>query len=82
MRRIILIGSCFIGALLMGGLPLIERDGKTPVPNYQIHENGSISPLQQSGNLLLNAGAESSIRYDRSQLNQIDRERRGLSTKP
>jgi hypothetical protein len=82
MRRIIFLGCSFAATLLMGGLPLIsERDQQT-IPNYQIHEDGSLTQLQQTGNTLLSHWPESSVHYDQSQLNELEREQRGQNMRP
>lgn len=81
MRRIIFLGCGFAAAFLLGGLPLVSEQTQRPVPNYRIHEDGTVSQFQQSGNLLL-SWAESNTRYDQSQLNQLEREQRGLNSRP
>lgn len=58
---------------MLSGLPLFSEQTGKVIPNYQIHEDGSVSPHLQSGNAWLGSDLE---RYDASQLNEIDRQKR------
>jgi hypothetical protein len=82
MRRLFLFMSCFIAAFCLGGLPLIDRATQKPINNYQINADGTVSPHQQTGNLLIYAGAEKKIKYTVADLNRIEQEKRNVAIKP
>jgi hypothetical protein len=53
MRFIIFFGSTLISAFLLSGSPLVDSTTGEVIPNYQAHTDGTLSPLQQSGNAII-----------------------------
>jgi hypothetical protein len=82
MQRALLFGFCFIAMMLLSEMPILDYATQQEVTRFQLHEDGTITPIKNGGNGYFGNLFGSSKRYTPQEWRALEDEKRKLASKP